>query len=126
MAFVYAEAESLAKLPLVGTGQCVALIKEYTKASATSTWKEGKAVKGDLALKKGTAIATFVGGKYPNQGSGNHAAFYLSQDAGGVWVIDQWSSSGTIQKRCLSFKGKDKTGKYNNPSNNGDAFSVIE
>ncbi len=126
MSYVYADAESLASLPTVGTKQCVALIKKYADAPATSLWKEGAAVKGNLQLKKGTAIATFVGGKYPNQSSGNHAAFYLSQDVAGLWVIDQWSTSRTIQKRRLAFKGKNKDGTFITPSNNGDAFSVIE
>ena len=126
MAFVYEDAENLEKLPTVGTKQCVALIKHYTKAPPTSLWKEGQPVRGQPLLKTGTAIATFVAGRYPNHGTGNHAAFFLRQDATGVWVIDQWSKSGKIQKRLLSFKGKDRNGRYVNPSNNGDAFSVIE
>jgi hypothetical protein len=47
---------------------------------------------GDLTIQKGTAIATFVNGKYPNNSHDNHAAFYISQDAGGIWVVDQWKS----------------------------------
>ncbi len=126
MPYIYAEAESLVKLPSVGSKQCVALIKQYTMAPQTSLWEEGKAVKGELTLQKGTAIATFVKGKYPNGGTGNHAAFYIGQDTIGIWVVDQWSGSGTIRKRCLTFKGKDKNGNFIDPSNNGDAFSVIE
>lgn len=126
MPYVYSDAESSAKKPTVGTKQCVALIKQYTNAPPTVMWKEGKAVKGNFLLAKGTAIATFINGKYPNHGSGNHAAFYISQDAIGIWVIDQWSTSKTIQNRRLTFKGKDKAGNFVNPSNNGDAFSVIE
>ena len=126
MAYVYSDAESLATKPTVGTKQCVALIKEFTSAPPTAMWKEGKAVKGNLLLAKGTAIATFINGKYPNHASGNHAAFYISQDSLGIWVVDQWSTSKTIQKRRLTFKGQDKNGSFLTPSNNGDAFSVIE
>jgi len=126
MPFVYEDADKLEKLPPVGNKQCVALIKQYTKAPPASLWKEGDPVRGKFTLKKGTAIATFVGGKYPNHGTGNHAAFFLSQDAAGILVIDQWSRSGAIQKRRLAFKGKDKSGRFIDPSNNGDAFSVIE
>ncbi len=126
MSYLYEDAEKLVDLPTVGTRQCVALIKEYAKAPPTSLWKEGKAVKGYMLLKKGTAIATFVTGKYQNHGSGNHAAFYISQDAVGIWVVDQWSTSGTIRKRRLRFKGKKEDGTFIDPSNNGDAFSVIE
>jgi len=126
MAYIYENAEKLEKIPAVGTKQCVALIKEYAKAPPTSLWEQGEPAKGNILLKKGTAIATFVNGKYPNHGTGNHAAFYLSQDAAGIWVIDQWTKSGAVQKRRLSFKGKDRNGKFIDPSNNGDAFSVIE
>jgi len=126
MPYVYSEAENLAKLPTVGTKQCVALLKQYAKAPPASLWKEGKSVKGNLNLAKGTAIATFVSGKYPNHGTGNHASFYIRQDAIGIWVVDQWSTSKTIQNRRLAFKGKDKTGQFVDPSNNGDAFSVVE
>lgn len=126
MSYIYEEAELLEKLPTVGTKQCVALIKLYAKAPASSLWKEGEAVKGSFLLKKGSAIATFVKGKYPNHGTGNHAAFYVGQDAAGILVVDQWSSSGTIRKRRLPFLGKDKNGNFVTPSNNGDAFSVVE
>lgn len=126
MPYVYEEAETLEKLPTVGSKQCVALVKQYAKAPATSLWKEGSSVKGNLLLRKGTAIATFINGKYQSLGTGNHAALYIGQDATGIWVIDQWSSSGTIRKRRLSFLGKDKKGNFINPSNNGDAFSVVE
>lgn len=126
MPYVYEDAESLAGNATVGTKQCVALVKKYGNAPASSTWQEGDAVRGNTTLKKGTAIATFVDGKYPNLAHGNHAAFYLSQDAAGIWVVDQWSSSGTIRKRHLPFRGTDRDGNYVNPSENADAFSVVK
>ena len=52
MPYVYEEAESLEKLPTVGTKQCVALIKQYTKALPSSLWKEGVKVMGNVLLKK--------------------------------------------------------------------------
>ncbi len=114
--------------PNVGTGQCVALIEAYTNTPkpVASFWKEGVAVRGNLAILKGTAIATFVGGKYLSNATGNHAAFYISQDASGIWVVDQYAGSGGIRKRHLRFKGKKPDGSYVDPSNNGDAFSVIQ
>ena len=126
MRYVYPEAEKLEKLPAVGSRQCVALIKQYTNAPPSSLWKEGEVVRGNQHLKKGTAIATFVSGKYQNHGTGNHAAFYISQNAVGILAVDQWSSSGSVRKRYLPFLGKDKNGNYVTPSNNGDSFSVIE
>lgn len=79
-----------------------------------------------MLLTKGTAIATFVNGKYPNKPTGNHAALYVSQDASGITVVDQWTGSGKIRKRVLVFKGKDKNSNFVDPSGNGDAFSVVE
>ncbi|KQO26855.1 hypothetical protein ASF11_04070 [Acidovorax sp. Leaf76] len=126
MPYVYEDPESLAGGKLVGTHQCVALVKHYARAPATSLWREGATVKGNLLLTKGTVIATFVNGKYPNKPTGNHAAFYVSQDASGITVVDQWTGSGKIRKRVLPFLGKDKTGKFVDPSGNGDAFSVVD
>ena len=130
MAYIYAEVDSLVTNPPkanVGTGQCVALVEAYTKVPRPATsWKQGDAVRGDATIKKGTAIATFVAGKYQSHKTGNHAAFFISQDATGIWVVDQYFGSGGIRKRHLRFKGKTATGTYIDPSNNADAFSVIE
>ena len=129
MAYVYAKVDDLEDTDLVGTQQCVALVQHYAKVPGSQTWKEGDAVRGNLTLTKGTAIATFVDGKYQSKQHGNHAAFYVSQDAGGIWVMDQWKGDPdkpTVSKRYILFKGKRKDGTYNDPSNNGDAFSVIE
>ena len=86
--------------------------------------------RGNLLLPKGTAIATFTDGAYKNRPHGNHAALYLSQDQGGLWVIDQWkdddSKHTTITRHYLRFKGVNKDGGWVDTSNNGDAFSVIE
>jgi hypothetical protein len=128
MAYVYSQVDSLVTDPPtanVGTGHCVPLVQQYAQAPLTGMWKEGKTVKGLFGLAKGTAIATFVGGKYPNNASGNHAALFVSQDASGITVVDQYRGSGGIRKRVLRFKGKIGT-RFVDPSNNGDAFSVIE
>lgn len=126
MPYTYSDAEKLAKLPAIGTKQCVALVRAYSGAPPAALWRQGTAVKGNVLLAKGTAIATFVDGKYQNNTSGNHAAFYVKQDTLGIWVVDQWLGSQTIRLRRLSFKGKRKDGSYLDPSNNGDAFAVIE
>src|SRR4051794_16300441 len=122
MAYIYKDVDNLEGKTLAGSGQCVALVQVYTKAPLTSSWKEGVTVKGDTSIARGTAIATFVGGKYPNQAHGNHAALYLSQDAAGIQVMDQWKSKSTIASRTLRFQGKNKDGTFVDPSNNGDAF----
>ena len=129
MPYVYAKADDLAGSAKVGSKQCVALIIHYSKTPSTAHWIEGQKVVGNLSITKGTAIATFVEGNYKNFGTGNHAAYSLSQDAGGIWVMDQWASDTqkpTISKRYLRRKGKDVSGAFIDPSNNAEAYSVIE
>lgn len=112
---------------LVSTGSCASLVQHYTRVGKTSNWKEGEAVRDNTTIKKGTAIATFVDGVYPNHAHGNHAALYVSQDATGIKVVDQWEGEPGPHFRVLSFKGKSADGAgWEDPSNNGDAFSIIE
>jgi len=121
--YQYSNATQLDGLPMVGTHQCVALVQFYAHAPQTTLWRKGSAVRGSV-VEVGTAIATFVGDTYPNYGSGNHAALYLSQDSSGIWVVDQWAGKpgGLISKRHIQFRGGDNA----NRSNDGDAYSVIK
>ena len=50
----------------VGSGECAALHMYYTRIGKAAGWVEGEKVKGHETIKRGTAIATFVNGKYPN------------------------------------------------------------
>ena len=104
----------------VGSGQCVAFVQQVAKAPHTSFWVEGSKVRGAKDLARGTAIATFVTGKYLNLPTGNHAAIYDSQDASGIWVWDQWLAQGCVKKRLIRFKNGSGSA-----SNDGDRFSVI-
>jgi hypothetical protein len=128
MPYVYSQVDELDETELVGTHQCVALLQHYLKVPHTSSWKEGEKVLGNSGLVKGAAIATFVNGNYPNRKSGNHAAFYAGQNAGGIWVVDQWKSDKKlkVEKRFIRAKGINKNGTFRSPSDNADAFSVIE
>jgi hypothetical protein len=110
----------------VGSHQCAVLVQFYSKVPLTASWKAGSVVKGDRLLTKGTAIATFVNGKYQNKSHGNHACYFVSWDPTGFYVMEQWLGLKTIQKRLLISKGKKKDGSFIDPSNNADAFSVIE
>jgi hypothetical protein len=103
---------------VVGNGECAVFVEEAAKAPRAARWKQGVNVRG-ARITKGTAIATFVDGVYPNRKSGNHAALYIAADAAGIWVIDQWVGQ-PVHKRLIRFKGG------GNPVNDGDAFSVIE
>lgn len=129
MAYVYSQAQSLDKADKVGSFQCVALVQHYASAPVTSAWREGERVMGNKSLMPGTAIATFENGRYPNRPHGNHAAFYLSQLANGIYVVDQWVDmvrKPKISKRFIRCKGKSKSGTFIDPSDNADAYSVIE
>lgn len=129
MPYIYSKADDLENTDKVGSKQCVALLQYYAKLPQTAMWKEGKTVFGTMTLAKGTAIATFVDGRYKSLPTANHAAFYISQDAGGVWIMDQWSNDKTkpkVSKRYIRKKGKFQNGQYVDPSNNAEAFAVIE
>jgi hypothetical protein len=80
--------------------------------------------KGVKSILSGTAIATFVNGKYPQTGStGKHAAIYLGQDADGIQVLDQWASQGMVLPRTIRWVSSQP---HPSPSNDANAFSVIE
>lgn len=129
MSYVYANVDDLDGTDKVGSKQCVALVQHYARLPATSSWTEGAVVFGNDKVVKGTAIATFVDGKYKSLPTGNHAAFFVSQDAKGIWIMDQWADpvrKPKVSKRYLTRKGKDAKGNFIDASNNADAYTVIE
>lgn len=104
-------------------GQCVALVQVIGGAPRTADWKQGIRVKGNGdKIAAYTCIATFENGVYPNRKHGNHAAIYLSQDASGIKVYEQWVGH-PISTRTIPFKANES---LDNPSNNGNCFYVIE
>ena len=129
MPYVYSEVDKLVDHDLVGNAQCVVLVQTFAKAPRAADWKQGATVRGQLLLVKGTAIATFEDGVYKNRSHGNHAALYVSQDQGGIWVVDQWKDplrKPKVSKRYLRFLGTTPNGGWKNAVDNGDAYSVIE
>lgn len=107
-------------------GQCVALVQVIGGAPRTADWKQGIRVKGNAdKIAKYTCIATFENGVYPNRKHGNHAAIYLSQDASGIVVYDQWvgQPNNPISMRTIPFLADESLA---DPSNNGNCFYVIE
>lgn len=126
--YKYEKVDELEKHDLVGSHQCVALVQLYAGTPRTSARRQGDAVVGNNTLKKGTAIATFVKGRYPNRSHGNHAALFIRQAPGGIYIMDQWKTkaNGKITSRFISSLGVDKKGRYKSPSDNADAFSVIK
>lgn len=106
-----------------GNAECVEFIKQTLGGPATGGWFEGKKItKGDFTISQGTAIATFVNGKYSHLGGGNqHAAIYLWQDATGIWVLDQFRTQGAVAKRNIRWEPS-----WPGKSNDANAFFVIE
>ena len=93
------------------SSECVALVKVACAAPQTALWKKGSLVKNN-SVSYGSAIATFNGSKYEG-----HAAIYLSQNADGIQVIDQWNGHGA-SKRTLRWGGSGR-------SNDGNQFYVV-
>ncbi|WP_219133093.1 BPSL0067 family protein [Janthinobacterium sp. UMAB-60] len=66
--------------------------------------------------------------KYANHQQGNHAALHMGQALDGIIEMDQWSGKrpGAVTSRTVRSKGQYKNGLHIDPSNNADAFFVIE
>src|SRR5262245_51775454 len=104
-----------------GKTQCAIFVQNVTGAPETSLWSPGKKVKdaktGEIPV--GTAIATFdADGKYPTTDPpGRHAALYISHDANGIQVIDQYVGKDTPGPRTIRYKGADQMSGW---QDNGD------
>jgi hypothetical protein len=110
-----------------GHAECVEFILRTLGGTAVAPWRPGIKVRmlnpGEAdPVAKGTAIATFVNGKYPDGDTGQHAAIYLGQNSLGIQVLDQWRSQDKVLPRTIYWSG------HGGPklSNDGTAFSVIE
>ena len=106
----------------VGNGQCVAFVRAAANAPATTAWRKGDLVKGNMTIQPGTAIATFdANGHYGNHTDGrSHAAIYLEQSDDGISVLDQWAMPEIqpVHPRTI------KLGQPL-PVNNGNKFYII-
>lgn len=106
-----------------GNGQCVALVKALTGAPASSHWKEGMSLAEALRsgkIQSGTAIATFVDGRYPNWSHGNHAAIFVRAVTNGIEIYDQWHRHSP-ELRIIRFN-RPAAGTAQRP----ERYSVIE
>jgi hypothetical protein len=144
--YIYPDVDSLLKQPLVGSGTCVDLIKAYVpglKGKTTLAWKAGvnvlEAFMAGKPIRRGTAIATFENGRYPQRcetgyrGSCHHAGLLLNVMPSGIWIVDQYNNDKNrlfIASRIL-YRPAPRTeklpdGRYRNAGNNALAFHVIE
>ena len=99
-------------------GECVSLVKRLCPLlPPTVQWKKGRLAKEEVQLPAGTVIATFnKSEKY--QG---HAAIFISQDATGLDVWDQYNHPPKpVGKRRLRFDD------HRTDVNNGNKFFVVE
>jgi len=119
-------------------GECVSLVKHYIPAlqnRKSSTWIEGpnviETIRNGGAIAHGTAIATFKNERFiSNDGHAGFYAGYETDSSGNIRIniVEQYlggNPSVRIILRLLPNRGKDASGNYINPSNNGEAFSVI-
>ena len=120
-----ADSKFTGQTEVVGNGQCVTLVKKLTGAPASSRWREGDKVSDLLragkTIRKGTAIATFVNGRYPNYSHGNHAAIFIRALPSGLEVFDQWRGAKPA-KRTIRFGMPKGTGTVRMAEN----YSVVQ
>lgn len=133
MPFTYSHAAKLNQTEKVGSHRRVALVQTYAGLAHTSAWKPGKAVMGNDDIVPGTAIATFVRGRYLSAAHGNHAAFFLRYGMNGFWIVDQWADKPNKPVRAVSERliaslrmKQGKNGAWPRASDNADAYSIIE
>lgn len=109
---------------VVGTGQCVAFVEEAAATPRTNAWKRGALARGNPAIATGTAIATFdPDGAYGNHtDERSHAAIYISQNAQGLVVYDQWLGQ-PVHQRTIFFRDATYQG---HAVNDGNRFYVID
>ncbi len=108
---------------------CAIMVQRTTLAPSTELWRPGIKVKDALPgeIEEGTAIATFdANGRYPTTDPpGRHAAVYVSHDATGIVVVDQWAGDDpktTPGRRTIAYRGEALKGWQNN----GDYYYVVE
>ena len=106
----------------IGTGHCVAFVRDATGLPQTTAWRRGDPVQGsDLA--PGTAIATFdPNGRYGNHiDQRSHAAILLAvHDDGSLTVADQWVGKPVSQRTIYNRHGKGV------PADDAAAYYAIE
>lgn len=103
-----------------GDGDCAQMPQydlEKQGIGQAKYWLRGASVYRNYSIRRGTAIATFEGDRYPNRETGNHVAYFLHHTDNGIMVLEQ--IKGHIQMREIA--GPEGSGYFNDPR----AYSVI-
>ena len=107
-----------------GRSECVELIKGLLGAPRTGLWREGRKLKSNAdQIQPGTAIATFVNGRYPNwqrRGS-KHAAIFLRATDSGIYVLDQFAHQRSVKERFIPWHHP----RDRSASNNASSYSTV-
>lgn len=124
---------------MAGNGECVALVQKYLPSIGhTTTRKAGARVVelGSNDIRIGTGIGTMEDGKWPGKPHDNHVGIFGGVNSRNVTtgrmmsfvLVEQYRAHGVtrIQARVICSKGQSDNGRYIDPSNNADAFFVIE
>lgn len=143
----YLNALALEGEPKVAGGECARLLQHFIPGiGLTSSWRPGENVVDVLASGRsipiGTAIATFVNGRYPTHGR-RHAALYLGPNMScksspktgkcslmSIRMMDQWNADpgsrfqkDKIAARTVRIYGKNSAYPL---SDNASMFYIIE
>lgn len=100
--FIHRDPQALVGNPLVGSGECVALIQRYFPAIGnTRTWKAGQRVVESRDIKIGTVIGTMVEGEWPGLAHGNHVGLFggvngRSIQTGFMTSRNPWKNGSTV------------------------------
>ena len=136
MPHIYNDVHKLVNQPLVGTGDCVALVQKLTDVGWTGGWRPWVRVLDAGYIRVGTVIATFdKHGRYPNKPTGNHAAFFvamgpLDSKTGRPQyfvAVDQWKGQPVIKQHKIYPLGQFShiAGGFSD-SQNADTFWVVQ
>lgn len=107
-----------------GRTECVELIKGLLDAPSTRLWQEGRKLKAHAdEIQPGTAIATFVNGRYPQtRRRGNkHAAIFLRATEQGIYVLDQFVHQAEAKVRFIPWHNP----RDRRAANNASSYSTV-
>jgi hypothetical protein len=98
-------------------GECVSLTKFFSGAPCTSCWRAGVPVMGNN-IPPGTAVATFVNGRYPQGKVPKNSGIFLQYIPNGFTIIDQWPGHYGMARDLYVDPTQSR-------SNRADTYSVI-